>query len=85
MLREILDGRRASLDARVKAGITTQEQVKLLEELLDNIQIWLVVTSNDEKLAISKTVKASDIPYETQVFSVEDVGTELQKLSMPSA
>ncbi len=78
MLIEILDGRRATLDTRVQAGIATQAQAHLLEELLERLQIWIAVTSNDERDTIVREVRG--LRYHIEVFSVADVASELEKL-----
>jgi hypothetical protein len=78
MLIEILDGRRATLDTRVQAGIATQAQANFLEELLGRLQIWIAVTSNDEKDTIMREVNG--LQYHIEVFSVADVASELEKL-----
>jgi hypothetical protein len=49
LLTEILDGRLASLDVKVSAGIATEAQARILEDLLAQLQIWLVVTSNTRR------------------------------------
>jgi hypothetical protein len=78
MLIEILEGRRATLPARVQAGIGTQAQARLIDEVMGRLQIWVVVTSNEEK---DKVVHAlSDLHYHVEVFSVADVSSELEKL-----
>ncbi|MBU6391928.1 MAG: hypothetical protein KGQ83_06795, partial [Planctomycetes bacterium] len=80
MLTEILDGRRATLKDRVKVGVATEEQVQLLEELLQRLEIWLVVTSNEEKTVLNKVLNTSSQHYKTQVFSIGDVWNELENL-----
>ena len=81
MLCEILDGRKASIGARIKAGIATEGQAALLENLLANIQIWLVVTSKGEKVSISEVLSQDGFSYVVNVFSIEDIESELKKLS----
>lgn len=81
MLREILDGRRATFDARVKVGLATEEQICFLDEMLDRLQIWIVLMSEDDKKTAEKVLSTSPVGYETQVFSVADVQSELEKLN----
>ena len=78
LLAEILDGRRATLDTRVRAGIATEAQARLVEELLARLQVWLVVTSNEDKMRVQQALGA--INYAVEVFSVADVTSELEKL-----
>jgi hypothetical protein len=78
MLTEILDGRRATLDSRVSAGIATEAQARLLDEILGRLEIWIVVTANADRAAVSAALRSSQ--YRVEVFSVADVNTELEKL-----
>ena len=83
LLSEILDGRRATLDNRVQAGIATEAQAKLFDELLSRLQIWLVVTSDEEKSVIKQALEY--VNYCVEVFSVDDVKSELEKLGKGDA
>ena len=78
ILTEILDGRRAALDTRVKAGITTAAQAQLLNDVLGRLQIWIAVTTNEDKSAVATAFSTS--AYRIEVFSVADVSSELEKL-----
>lgn len=78
MLIEILDGRRATLKPRVTAGMVTEVQAKLLDELLGRLQIWVVVTSREDKMTVQAALGTS--AYRIEVFSVDDVRLELEKL-----
>jgi hypothetical protein len=81
MLREILDGRHAALAMRVKAGLTTEEQMHFLNELLDRLQIWLVPMSEEDKRVVERVLVTSPVGYKTQIFSFVDVQSELEKLT----
>ena len=83
ILTEILDGRRATLEWREKAGIVNEAQVRLLEELLGRLQIWIVVTTNEDKAAVKAALGSTS--YQLEVFSVADVRSELEKLGRAGA
>jgi len=78
MLTEILDGRRDTLGERVRAEIATEAQACLFEELLGKLQIWVVVTSDEEKMSVAGAV--SNLRYRVEVFSLAEVGSQLEKL-----
>jgi len=80
LLNEILDDRRATLPERVKAGIGTPKQAGVLEKILRELQIWIVVTSNEDKATIQASVRESIHSYTTEVFSIEDIRGVLEKL-----
>lgn len=83
MLIEILDNRRTTLNARVVAGVVTEAQVRILEELLRRLQIWVVVTTSHDKEKLREAIGAAT--YKVEVFSVDDVSAELQKLGNQGA
>ncbi len=78
MLIDILENRRTSLGTRVKAGVVTDAQAHLLDELLGHLQIWIVVTASEDKQAVTEALASS--PYGCDVFSIQDVTQELEKL-----
>ena len=79
MLSEILDGRRATLEDRARKGILTEEQAHLFDEILGRLQIWIVVTTTEAKEAVKASFGSTS--YAVDVFSVEDVSSEIEKLS----
>ncbi len=83
LLIEILDDRMATLDTRVRAGIGTEAQAILLKEVLSRLRIWVVVTTNEDKLNVAQGLNASS--YRVEVFSVADVESELEKLGPAKA
>ena len=83
LLSEILDGRHSTFQDRVKAGIATKEQADVLEKIFRELRVWVVVTSNEDKATISSSVGESIPNYTTEVFSMEDVQTVLDKLAQP--
>jgi hypothetical protein len=80
MLKEILDGRRQTIPVRIQYGVATSQQGVLVEQLLDNLKIWIVVTSDDEKPALLESLRIGPIGYPVDVFSLNDVRSELTKL-----
>jgi len=85
MLKEILDGRRESMTSRVQVGLATEVQARVFADLLDRTQVWLVVTSNDDKRAVQEALNRSPLGYRTEIFSIPDVEAELEKLTAPGA
>ena len=83
ILTDIIDGRRATLDLRVSAGIITEAQAHIIDAVLGDLQIWIVVTADEDKAAVEAALSTSQ--YQVGVFSMADVGTELEKLGKPDA
>jgi len=80
MLNEILEGRRASFTVRIQAGMVTSEQVRVLEELLGHLQIWVVLSNDDDKTAVQGELQALPLRYRSEVYSLADVHSELANL-----
>ncbi len=79
MLTKILNERRGSLSQRVKVGIASETQAQLLENVIGRMQIWIIVTSNDDKKAVQDAL--GDSAYSIEVFSLDNVRSELEKLN----
>ena len=79
MLTEVLGERRGSMNARVLSGIATQEQANLLATIMDNVKIWVVVLSADDKNAAHAEFQRHLGTFEVDVFSLEDVQQKLEK------
>ena len=82
LLMEILDGRRATLDTRVQVGIATKDQAYLLEKFFVSLQVWVVVTSNEDKNKVETALGSTS--YSVEIFSIDDVNAELESLSTPT-
>lgn len=79
-LRDIIDGRRKSIKARVNAGFGTAKQAKMADKLVSKVEFWVIVTSEGDKKALGEGLKNSTIKYPVRVFSMEDIQIELEKL-----
>lgn len=82
-LIEILEERRQSMSMRVAAGMVTDAQAVVFDELLARFQIWIVVTSADDKSAVENGFRSGS--YRMEVFSIDDVMSELNRLGHASA
>jgi len=79
-INEILDGRRSSIPKKVKFKAITPEVAKITEEIFKLIQIWVVVTSDDDKKILENEIPKQNINYRTEIFSLNDIGNELKQL-----
>jgi len=80
MLAEILDGRRSTIEPRIKARIATEDQGRLLDELLGGMRIWITVTTNEDKQSVTKAL--SSMSYPVEIFSLADVHFALERLEV---
>ena len=81
ILRDILDGRRSTLERRVQLSFLTQVQGEAAQEIFEKLQIWVVVMGEDDKLSVNHALSISPLGYQIQIFSVEDVRLEIEKLT----
>jgi hypothetical protein len=80
MLREIIEGRRLSIDDRVAADVIPEDQRSYLDDLLSRLEIWVILSSEDDKNAVATVLAESQGPYVVRVYSREDVWSELREL-----
>jgi len=72
-LVQIVSDRQNSIDARVEKGIASADQAEIFRELLTQLQIWIYVTSADDKAEVERAAGEAKFPYVVEVFSVEDI------------
>jgi hypothetical protein len=82
MLSEILDRRRAAVNSRVAFGITTEKEARLMDELFGRLKIWIAVNSYKDKISLELELESARYPLE--VFSLDEVKLEVDKLSGPA-
>jgi hypothetical protein len=78
MLIEILQERRTTLAQRVTSGLVAPGQAAELGKILDRLRVWVLVTADEDKAAVEGALQ--HLPYESQVFSMADVTSELESL-----
>lgn len=79
-MNEILNGRRSSLPSRVTIGAITPELFPVVDQLFSNAKIWVVVTSNEDKISVQKELKAKPLDYSVDIISLDDVMTEINSI-----
>jgi hypothetical protein len=80
-LEDIVKERVASLPQRVKMGIIQPEAVALFEGFFNEMQILLLVTSDDEREKIKATLADKGTRWPVQVFSLNDINATLQNMA----
>jgi len=80
MLNQILAERRSSISERLARKIITDEQATNLDELLRTMQIWVIVTSEDEKIAIQTVLDSTEFSTAVTCYSINDIDSHLGTL-----
>jgi hypothetical protein len=76
-LAQILYERQNSIDIRVKLGLVSEGQRLAVNTLFGELQIWVLVTSNEDKKAV---LDACSIRYPLELFSLDDVRSGVEKV-----
>lgn len=82
MLVDILNERRATMNERVKLGLATDDQTSMIEKMMTELQIWVVVTSNEDRDKVKTAIGSTRYPVE--VYSIDDVNCKLELLNTQS-
>jgi hypothetical protein len=80
MLKDILDERRSSMGYRLSSGLITTQQSEFSNLLFKSIQIWMVLTSDEDKRIVIDYIEKNPMDYIVQVYSLEDARNALDKL-----
>lgn len=78
LLSEVLKERFGNVPERVRLGMIPPEQVEAINALVEKMKIWVIVTSDSDRDIIRQS--AAKYAIEVEVFSLNDVKTELEKL-----
>ncbi|MFI5253222.1 MAG: hypothetical protein ACHQQQ_12420 [Bacteroidota bacterium] len=81
MLNDILLGRVSTIPERVKMGLIKQELVGPITEFIKRVEFWVIVNGNKDKEGLLKELNRNPLKFTTQIFSVEEIQSELNALS----
>lgn len=81
-LQQIITARFSSLPERIKLGIAkiNKNEGDAIIKFLNNLQIWVLVTSDDEKNVVQKATDNTQFIYPIRVFAISDITTALQNV-----
>lgn len=80
MLNEIVQERLSSFDERIKVGLVTQSQADMLTDIFKKMEVWIIVTSNEDKNKIIVILEKSRPKLKTNIFSRDDIISELSSI-----
>ena len=66
---------------RASQGIVTPEQVVAGERFYSAIEMWAVISSEEEKIMIEKELSRAPLDYTTEILSIDDVRLELEAIA----
>jgi hypothetical protein len=85
LLTEIFDARRKAIQAQYACGRINEQERHSEDEFVSRLQIWVVISSEDDKNKVEAILRESPLGYSTEIFSMTDIQSELEQLAMPSA
>lgn len=77
MLNSLVQERMSSVRQRNELGLITPEQIKVAEKLFEEMKIWLLVNSDEDKAVISSELKGAEFFQRLELFSISDVRKDL--------
>lgn len=80
VLQEVLTGRQASLEARIKMGFLTAEQADLYTDFFHDLRIWLYLNSSDDEVTLVEALADDRFFDRLTVFTPTFVAKALQTL-----
>lgn len=84
-LESIFAERFGTLEQRVQAGIVPEAQMNFAAEILSKVQVWILVTSDEEKQTVSNGIADMRPTHAIDVFSMSDVSSELARSGFTEA
>ena len=60
--------------------MVTPDNVKKLEDFLNRLEIWIVLSTAEDKAAIQGALTDLHLGYKTELFSLSDVESELSRI-----
>jgi hypothetical protein len=72
-LDEIVGGRTSSFEAKLKAGLGTKEQIKLLSEVMAGLEVWVVVNTDSDRQSLLKELAISGTKISGRIFTLDEV------------
>ena len=81
-LQNIVAARIGSIPNRIEMGMPglNEQQVALLMRFMDKLQVWTLVTSDDDKATIEAAAAKADFKWPTKVFAISDIATALHNV-----
>lgn len=77
-MNEIINGRRSSIDTKLTLGMCTPEQAAAATALFETMQLWVIVTSDQDKEVVESDLQRQKIDYPVNIISIADISSQLE-------
>lgn len=82
-LQQILVARIGSIEQRIQLGIVAnlgEPVASALRQFVEKLQVWVLVTSEDDKMAVTTAIANAKLSWQVRVFSMRDIESALQSI-----
>jgi hypothetical protein len=82
-LQQILVARIGSIEQRIQLGIVAnlgEPVASALRQFVEKLQVWVLVTSEDDKKAVTTAIANAKLSWQVRVFSMRDIESVLQSI-----
>lgn len=82
-LQSIVTARIGSIPARIEMGFPglNEQQASLLRRFMDKLQVWVLVTSDDDKVTVQAAATKADFKRPLTVFAISDIAAALHSVA----
>ncbi|WP_341705501.1 TIR domain-containing protein [Ferrovibrio sp.] len=72
-LLKVIKARFGGMEERVRLGIATPQQLAVGQKLLEALEVWALVTGDNEKALIEEWLRKSPPSIPTRIFTIKDI------------
>lgn len=81
-INQILIARFGSLPERIQLGLANSKDAELTSKFLEQLQIWVLLTSDDERNVVQAFADKEKLSFPVKVFAISDISVALQMSSL---
>lgn len=79
-LADIVDKRIGGMDVRLQAGIISEQQIALFQQMRRELELWVLVRNKDDHDAVSKLIDGCTLA--PKIFTIENVDSDVSESEM---
>lgn len=82
-LQDIVSARIASIPTRIEMGMPglNAQQVEILKRFLDKLEIWVLVTSDDDRNTIEAEARKARFKWPVKAYAISNIASALQSIA----
>jgi hypothetical protein len=82
-LQDIISSRVGSIEKRIEMGFGRPDarQLAAINVFIEKLQVWVLVTSDEDKAAIASTATTLGLKWPVKMFAISDIRTALENIA----